>query len=126
MSVLQTDQNDNGPADLLVERDTRDPWYALPHLWACWTDSWTVELGAPLMAGESIPDTPPAPEPAPDPDDFEPSPEDEAHYREWCRAQDQRNQDLEDMHRDAEYREQLERSARFTDEDLLAAGLIPG
>jgi len=57
---------------------------------------------------------------------YEPTEQDWADFHAWCREQDEHNQDLEDARRESEYQDMLERSARFTDEDLEAAGLPVG
>jgi hypothetical protein len=77
--------------------ETGDPAGWLPS-WD--TDRW--ELG-------------PEPEPPqPEPEPFQPSPQDLADYRAWCREIDEHDRDLELIHREDEYRAMLERE-RFAE-----------
>jgi hypothetical protein len=60
------------------------------------------------------------------PASFEPTPEDWASFHAWYREQDERDRDLEEAYRESQYQDWLERSCRFSDADLIAAGQYPG
>ena len=87
-------------ADFFAEHGD-DPDEGPPESWPAWTDEIELDLG-------------------------EPTEQDLADYRAWCLEVDRRNQDLEDARRASEYLDMVEGYARFTDDDLEAAGLAVG
>jgi hypothetical protein len=133
-------------ADLLTDffaEHSDDPEAGPPESWESWTDAerwWTIGPDAVHQALAKIRhtaaylgDDPPvkghALEAAADTLEaalYEPTEQDWADFHAWCRERDERNQDLEDARRESEYQDMLERSARFTDQDLMAAGLPVG
>lgn len=112
-----------------------DPFEGDPAEWPAWTDAsrWTIGADTVHQAlaeirhtaaylGDDSPVNGHALEAAL----YEPTEQDWADFHAWCRDQDERNQDLEDARRASEWQDILEGIARFTDEDLMAAGLPAG
>lgn len=91
--------------DQLNECEAPDIEAGDPALWPAWTDADRWE---------------------PEPEPFQPSPEDWESFHEWAREIDARDRDLEDAHREADYQAWCDEQSRYTDQDLQAAGLIPG
>lgn len=136
MSVLPSDESGYAiPAadllcDALNECELLDCEWSDPLDWPDWTDD-VVGLGPAFTREASFDDL--DLDPAYNAHDldappvfYEPTEQDWADFHAWCRDQDERNQDLEDARRASEYLDMLEGIARFTDEDLMAAGLPVG
>jgi hypothetical protein len=98
--------------DHLTDNLVDDLDYGPAELWPDWTDAdrWELRLEAPALEAAV----------------YEPSEADRREFTAWCAEQDQRRQDLEDMHREEDYQDTLELERRFTDQDLIAAGLPVG
>ena len=104
-------------ADQIIECGIDDEDFGDPETeWPTWTDEIRLGLG----------DDPPVDGHASAAALYEPTQEDWADFHAWCREQDERNQDLEDAYRESQYQDLLEGIARFSDADLMAAGLPVG